>query len=184
MTQSTPNIVGERTFFIRTGACQPQLIQPCQVRRQKHIIWQCKVFKQEDVLERWNIAKRFQLCYRCLAEGHRRKSCQRTRQCGKNGCHKVHHRLLHLHQDTSRSAVFEAESNTRPCSTDLQHEHQRSEVSKVAKIRNRYNQVPHLTQDTNGKVTNSQKTPQTRTKRSALSQQVTTKHTQTDAHKT
>ena len=49
-------------------------------------------------------------------------------------------------------------------------------VSKVAKIRNRYNQVPHLTQDTNGKVTNSQKTPQTRAKRSALSQQVTTKH--------
>ena len=47
-------------------------------------------------------------------------------------------------------------------------------VSKGAKIRNRYNQVPHLTQDTNGKVTNSQKTPQTRAKRSALSQQVTT----------
>ena len=57
-------------------------------------------------------------------------------------------------------------------------------VSNGAKIRNRYNQVPHLTQDTNGKVTNSQKTPQTRAKRSALSQQVTTKHTQTDAHKT
>ena len=29
-------------------------------------------------------------------------------------------------------------------------------VSEGAKIRNRYNQVPHLTQDTNGKVTNSQ----------------------------
>ena len=29
-------------------------------------------------------------------------------------------------------------------------------VSKSAKIRNRYNQVPHMTQDTNGKVTNSQ----------------------------
>ena len=28
-------------------------------------------------------------------------------------------------------------------------------VSKGAKIRNRYNQVPHLTQDTNGKATNS-----------------------------
>ena len=28
-------------------------------------------------------------------------------------------------------------------------------VSKGAKIRNRYNQAPHLTQDTNGKVTNS-----------------------------
>ena len=31
-----------------------------------------------------------------------------------------------------------------------------SKVSKGAKIRNQYNQVPHLTQDTNGKVTNSQ----------------------------
>ena len=30
------------------------------------------------------------------------------------------------------------------------------EVKKREKIRNRYNQVPHLTQDTNGKVTNSQ----------------------------
>ena len=49
-------------------------------------------------------------------------------------------------------------------------------VSNCAKIRNRYNQVPHLTRDTNGKVTNSQKTPQTRAKRSAPSQQVTTKH--------
>ena len=29
-------------------------------------------------------------------------------------------------------------------------------VSKGAKIRNRYNQVPHLTQDTNGNMTNSQ----------------------------
>ena len=28
-------------------------------------------------------------------------------------------------------------------------------VSKGTKTRNRYNQVPHLTQDTNGKVTNS-----------------------------
>ena len=30
------------------------------------------------------------------------------------------------------------------------------EVSKGTNIRNRYNQVPHLTQETNGKVTNSQ----------------------------
>ena len=117
LTQSTSNIVGERTFFIGSGAFQPQPIQPCQVCRQKHRIWQCKVFKQEGVSERWNIAKRFQLCYRCLAEGHHGKSCQRTRRCGKNGCHKVHHRLLHLHQDTSRSAVFEAKSNIKQCST-------------------------------------------------------------------
>ena len=34
--------------------------------------------------------------------------------------------------------------------------HDMNIVSKGAKIRNRYNQVPHLTQDTNRKVTNSQ----------------------------
>ena len=31
-----------------------------------------------------------------------------------------------------------------------------SKVSKGAKIKNQYNQIPHLTQDTNWKVTNSQ----------------------------
>ena len=34
--------------------------------------------------------------------------------------------------------------------------YQHIKVSKCAKNRDRYNQVPHLTQDTNGKVTNSQ----------------------------
>ena len=47
------------------------------------------------------------------------------------------------------------------------------EVRKRARIRNRYNQAPHLTPNTSGKVT-------TRVKRSALSQQVTTRHQQTD----
>ena len=32
----------------------------------------------------------------------------------------------------------------------------KTKVSKGAKIRYRYNEVPHLTEDTNGKVTNSQ----------------------------
>ena len=39
-------------------------------------------------------------------------------------------------------------------------------VNKGAKIRNRYNKVPHLTQDTKWKVTNSYWTPQTRAKHS------------------
>ena len=47
-------------------------------------------------------------------------------------------------------------------------------VRKAAKIRNRYNQVPHLTQDTTWE-SDKNKTSQTRTKRSALFQQVTTR---------
>ena len=39
---------------------------------------------------------------------------------------------------------------------DLVHITSHFKVRKLVKIKNRYNQVPHLTQDTNGKVTNSQ----------------------------
>ena len=46
-------------------------------------------------------------------------------------------------------------------------------VRKVAKIRNQYNQVPHLTQDTTWKVTKIQLN--ITNKRSAISQQVTTR---------
>ena len=42
------------------------------------------------------------------------------------------------------------------CSLMLENLVSVREVSKGAKIRNRYNRVPYLTQDTNGKVTNSQ----------------------------
>ena len=48
------------------------------------------------------------------------------------------------------------------------------EARKMAKIRNQYNQVPHLTQDTTWEVKNTL-TSQTRAKRSALSHLVTTR---------
>ena len=55
-------------------------------------------------------------------------------------------------------------------------------VKKWAKIRNRYNQATHLTQDTNGKVTASQLDIINESQESALSKQVTTRHQQTDVH--
>ena len=53
-------------------------------------------------------------------------------------------------------AVITKETNKIVSCLDLTHLDFFDKVSKGAKIRNRYNQVPHLTQDTNGKVTNSQ----------------------------
>ena len=52
-------------------------------------------------------------------------------------------------------AVFWLEFNYKGDSENMR-QNGRRKVSKGAKIRNRYNQVPHLTQDTNGEVTNSQ----------------------------
>ena len=54
-------------------------------------------------------------------------------------------------------------NNHRGCQLSIQLKHKLiyhrlsvPKVSKCAKIRNRNNQVPHLTENTNGKVTNSQ----------------------------
>ena len=56
-------------------------------------------------------------------------------------CIRVNHVCNMVMTDVATTLITE----TLPC-----------EVSKGAKIRNRYNQLPHLTQDTNGKVINSQ----------------------------
>ena len=56
-------------------------------------------------------------------------------------------------------------------------------VSKGAKIRNQYNQVPNLTQDTNGKVTNLQLDTTNESQESSPLQQVTTRHIKTNGHK-
>lgn len=49
----------------------------CQVCSGHHRIWTCLDFMKKHVPERWNIAKRFHLCYRCSADGYSGKSCQR-----------------------------------------------------------------------------------------------------------
>ena len=60
--------------------------------------------------------------------------------------------ILNIHNvyfDTMVSQIYPSELQLNKGNTSD------TEVSKDAKIRNRYYQVPHLTQDTNGKVTNS-----------------------------
>ena len=62
-----------------------------------------------------------------------------------------------MSKDTCDMLNVQIKSETEKPETNRNMEKLRAEqVSKGAKIRNRYNQVPHLTQDTNGKATNSQ----------------------------
>ena len=51
-------------------------------------------------------------------------------------------------------AAILLKNNNSPGNDHILNEH--IKVSKGAKIRSRYNQVPHLTQNTNRKVTNAQ----------------------------
>ena len=81
-TESKRESIGHRTFFINVQENYPE--QPCQLCKEQHIISDCHIFLRENVQECWNIAKRFQLCFRCLEEGHEGKSCRKTQICGTN----------------------------------------------------------------------------------------------------
>ena len=84
------------TFFVEARvkrSLQKQIL--CSLCVANHYIWQCKKYLQKSVHERWNFDKQFRLCYWCLAEGHLGKLCPKSRQCGLNGCQKLHHWLLH-----------------------------------------------------------------------------------------
>ena len=66
-----------------------------------------------EVSKRWEYAKKFKLCFRCLGEGHPGQSCFRTRICGLDGCQEVHHRLLHKQAVNKISAVNKNSSDLR-----------------------------------------------------------------------
>ena len=126
--ESNRNSVEHKTFFINTRTSQHET--SCQACTEKHRIWKCQVFLQKDTSERWAFAKRFKLCFRCLAEGHEGKSCRKTRRCGQNGCHKVHHRLLHVKTDETRVSEFTSAAESKlKLETEPLQKHKRLKAS-------------------------------------------------------
>ncbi|XP_073946597.1 uncharacterized protein [Choristoneura fumiferana] len=68
---------------------------PCpQCKQEGHHTTTCPNFIKADTNERWEIAKKHTICYRCLISKHRRYEC-RAKPCGRGGCPMRHHRLLH-----------------------------------------------------------------------------------------
>ena len=60
-----------------------------------HGIWNCTEFQKLNVSQRWDFAKQFYLCFRCLCDSHRGQQCLRSRICGVHGRKEIHHYLLH-----------------------------------------------------------------------------------------
>ena len=104
-----------RTFFWETlniRSVQEKIL--CSLCGANHCIWKCQKYLQKSVPERWKFAKLLRLCYRCLAEGHLGNICPKSRQCGQNGCQKLHHRLLHTtdhFSDVTRSSAGDQSQN-------------------------------------------------------------------------
>ena len=57
-------------------------------------IWNCPIFKNMNVSDRYAAVRKERLCYGCLGKGHAIKDCK-VHPCGINGCTKKHNRLLH-----------------------------------------------------------------------------------------
>ncbi|KAK3732000.1 hypothetical protein QZH41_005502 [Actinostola sp. cb2023] len=123
-----------RTFF---GESKPQRTSQdnvkdrrrnCKACGQTHPIWQCEKFKAMSVPKRWETAKQYNMCYRCLGQYHVGRACTRSRICGLNGCRDSHNRLLHEdkseRQDQQKNSKQEHSASKNTPSYENQHSNQ------------------------------------------------------------
>ena len=94
-SQPAARYSNQQTFFGEKSASRKPLSIHCPECGKQHGVWNCREFIRRKLANRWNVAKRLQLCYRCLAQGHQGKTCPRSQPCGHDGCIKLHHKLLH-----------------------------------------------------------------------------------------
>ena len=66
----------------------------CPLADGTHRFWNCPLFKNMNVNDRYAVVWKQRLCYGCLGKGHAIKDCK-VNACGINGCTKKHNRLLH-----------------------------------------------------------------------------------------
>ena len=79
-----------------------------------HSIHSCEYFRYLQVGDRWNVAKKLKLCFRCLNDKHFGKDCPRTRVCGINRCRLSHDRLLHDEKRRQNMRNSRADHNSKP----------------------------------------------------------------------
>ncbi|XP_022110026.1 uncharacterized protein LOC110989747 [Acanthaster planci] len=64
----------------------------------------CPTFQDSSPTDRFKIVKEHHLCFPCLIQGHKGEECEFKKKCGKNGCLRMHHTLIHFDPPSS-SAV-------------------------------------------------------------------------------
>ena len=67
----------------------------CFVCKGEHALALCETWKKATVNERWELAKKLGLCFRCLKRGHRVERCSLKGTCPVEGCVRRHHPQLH-----------------------------------------------------------------------------------------
>ena len=103
----------QRTFFGDTKGNRDVKKLLCKVCGSSHRAWTCAKFMHLSLLDRWDTAKKLQLCFRCLGDNHFGRSCPRSRQCSRNGCKELHHKLYHKSESTELKRPSSDETNVK-----------------------------------------------------------------------
>ena len=77
----------------RTKPIQVQL--NCNVCKDNHPLWRCRVFLDKTPTDRAKIVAENKLCFSCLKGNHSFRQCPQPRKCNKDGCNSSHNTLLH-----------------------------------------------------------------------------------------
>jgi hypothetical protein len=81
------------------------------VKRDWHRFYFSSGFQKEEHNLKWEMVKEYDVCFRCLKNGHRTLKCPQQKACGVDGCDACHHQTLHLSKKS-------AESHYRPMEQD------------------------------------------------------------------
>ena len=68
----------------------------CVMCTEIHALSFCPKFLELEVPARWDIARRYGMCFICLKGSHRANACNTRIRCNLSGCGGRHHQLLHL----------------------------------------------------------------------------------------
>ena len=89
----------------------------CRLCHQSHQLRYCPKFLDLKIATRWLTAKRLGVCYNCLNGSHLSADCRAPIVCGKDGCSKRHHVLLHRDNPTLTKRDRIEVEKTVVCST-------------------------------------------------------------------
>ena len=96
----------------------------CRACGETHHLEKCKVFTGWSFEKKWEAAKQFGVCFRCLDYDHLGHQCPKSKACDVAGCKKTHHPLLHESQPRQETKVPSTEGDTQTTTLNTIERHE------------------------------------------------------------
>ncbi|XP_025202896.1 uncharacterized protein LOC112599977 [Melanaphis sacchari] len=90
--------------LVTTAKATSSLTTSCLLCKQAHSVRKCAIFDSQSPSERFQTAKKLQLCINCLGSGHTLAACPSKHTC--MTCKKQHHTLLHFPDNTTMGDII------------------------------------------------------------------------------